>query len=81
MLRREGENIRRSKAFWHFAETRDCKFSRPPRYDRFDIPAYIWCGLLHHIYAVLYRVARETCFTNPLRIPDEDAPSSLVSSK
>ena len=31
------------------------KFSRPPRYDRFDIPAYIWCGLLHHIYAVLFR--------------------------
>ena len=40
MLRRNGENIKRIKAFWHFAETRDCKFSRPPRYDRFDIPAY-----------------------------------------
>ena len=25
------------------------RFSRPPRCDRFDIPAYIWCGLLHHI--------------------------------
>ena len=31
------------------------RFSRPPRCDRFDIPAYIWCGLLHHIYAVLFR--------------------------
>ena len=31
------------------------RFSRPPRCDRFDIPAYIWCGSLHHIYAVLFR--------------------------
>ena len=31
------------------------RFSRPPRCDRFDIPAYIWCGLPHHIYAVRFR--------------------------
>ena len=38
LLRRKGESIRRVKAFWHFAETRDCKFSRPPRYDRCAYP-------------------------------------------
>ena len=38
MLRRKGENIKRSKGFWAFAEIRDCKFSRPPRYDHFDNP-------------------------------------------
>jgi hypothetical protein len=28
-----------------------------------------------------FKVARETRFTNPLRIPHEDASSSLVSSE
>ena len=57
------------------------KFSRPPRCDRFDIPAYIWCGSLHHYMQSYFEVARETRFTNPLRIPHEDASSSLVSSE
>ena len=45
------------------------RFSRPPRCDRFDIPAYIWCGSLHIYTQSYFEVARETRFTNPLRIP------------
>jgi hypothetical protein len=38
------------------------------------------------VYYIIYKqsyfeVARETIFTNPLRIPHEDASSSLVSGK
>ena len=54
--------------------------------DRLVVTASIFL----HIYGVVYHtiymqsdfeVARETRFTNPLRIPHEDASSSLVSSK
>ena len=38
------------------------RFSRPPRCDRFDIPAYIGCGLLHQIYAVLFRSGSRNSF-------------------
>ena len=40
------------------------------------------CVVYYTIYKQSYfEVARETRFTNPLRIPHEDASSSLVSSK
>ena len=40
----------------------------------------IYGVLCHTIYTQSYfKVARETCFTNPLRIPHEDASSLLVS--
>ena len=52
------------------------RFSRPPRCDHFDKPAY---EILLNTWA--FEVARETRFTNPLRIPHEDASSSLVSSE
>ena len=55
------------------------------RFATFDV-----VEIILHIYGVVYytiymqsyfEVARETCFTNPLRIPHEDASSSLVSGK
>ena len=68
------------KGFRHFCFRLTDKFSRPPRCDRFDIPAYnsVRATLL---YADLGGVARETRFTNPLRIPSEAASSSLVSGE
>ena len=40
----ESENIKRSKGFWCFAETRDCKFSRQPRYVLLRYPKF-FCSL------------------------------------
>ena len=57
------------------------RFSRPPRCDRFDIPAY-------HNARCRIMISRESLcgsekfiFQNPLRIPHADASSSLVSGK
>ena len=54
--------------------------------DRLVVTASIFLriyGVVHYtIYTQSYfEVARETRFTNPLRIPHEDASSSLVSSE
>ncbi len=43
------------------------RFSRPPRYDRFDIPAYMM-QLLHHICRTLRRGSQHVA--NPLRMLD-----------
>ena len=54
--------------------------------DRLVVTASIFLriyGVVHYtIYTQSYfEVARETRFTNPLRIPHEDASSSLVSNE
>ena len=54
--------------------------------DRLVVTASIFLLIYGVVYCTIYKqscfeVARETRFTNPLRIPHEDASSSLVSSK
>ena len=54
--------------------------------DRLVVTASIFLHIYGVVYYTIYmqsdfEVARETRFTNPLRIPHEDASSSLVSSK
>ena len=54
--------------------------------DRLVVTASIFLLIYGVVYYTIYKqsyfeVARETRFTNPLRIPHEDASSSLVSSK
>ena len=54
--------------------------------DRLVVTASIFLLIYGVVYYTIYKqsyfeVARETRFTNPLRIPHEDASSSLVSGK
>ena len=54
--------------------------------DRLVVTASIFLHIYGVVYYTIYmqsdfEVARETRFTNPLRIPHEDASSSLVSGK
>ena len=54
--------------------------------DRLVVTASIFLLIYGVVYYTIYKqsyfeVARETCFTNPLRIPHEDATSSLESGK
>ena len=54
--------------------------------DRLVVTASIFLHIFGVVYYTKYmqsyfEVARETRFTNPLRIPHEDASSSLVSSE
>ena len=54
--------------------------------DRLVVTASIFLLIYGVVYYTIYKqsyfeVARETRFTNPLRIPHEDASSSLVSSE
>ena len=75
------EKPNKIKGFHDFAVTETRVFQ-----DRLVVTASIFLHIYGLVYYTIYmqsyfEVARETRFTNPLRIPHEDASSSLVGGK